>query len=241
MNDKILLPGSEKQLILTLQKLSLEKPRILVIGSFSENAAKALSEKYNTDVNLIVEDTDSLMNANLIVGSSGNIKTGLMSYEVTDFKNSEFDLIYAQASISGFNRNKIVKEIKRILKPGGYLSVGEITRLAAEIPSFVQNAFKSSNLDPLFIQEISHYYTERNFKLVESADLTSTLKEYYTASAQKLTDALSALTENEKKYYKKLLNKISHETNIYLKLGGDKFIGFTHLLLQKGENWTKVN
>ena len=44
------------------------------------------------------------------------------------------------------------------------------------------------------------------------------------------------LPENEKSYYKKLLNQISHESNVYLKLGGDKYLGFYALILQKGEN-----
>ena len=40
----------------------------------------------------------------------------MMDFDNTDFNAEEFDLVYAQASISLLNRNKIVKEIKRILE-----------------------------------------------------------------------------------------------------------------------------
>ncbi len=236
MNDKIFLPGSGRQLECTLNSVKVEKPAVLVIGSFSAAAAKKLASHFGTEVNLIVDDTESFLNTNLILNPGDAVKSSFMSYELTDFDSSVFDLVYAQASISGIMRNKIVKEIKRILKPGGFLSVGEIVKLKKDIPPFVNNIFLDSELDPLFTGEINDYYTKRNFTLIEEADFTDTLKEYYRTSAARLEEARAELTENEKKYNKKLLNKISHETNAYLKLGAEKFIGFKYLLLQKGEN-----
>lgn len=236
MKEKILLPGSGRQIESTLNKLNLENPSILVMGSFSGTIALEFKERFNGPVDLIVEDTESFMNTNLILPPGCGIKTGMMSYELTDFDRESFDLVYAQASVSGIRRNKIVKEIKRILKPGGYFSVGEIIKLKKDVPPFVSDIFENSELDPLFAEEINGYYTQRAFSIVDEADFTGTLKEYYRKSAVQLDDAKSQLNENEKKYYKKLLNKISHETNAYLKLGAEKFIGFKYLLLQKGEN-----
>lgn len=236
MEEKYFLPGSGKQIEFTLKRVELVNPAVLVIGSFSGSIAMLLADKYDSDVNIIVEDTESFLNTNLILPSNGRVKTSVMSYEITDFNAASFNLVYAQASISSDRRNKIVKEIKRILKPGGYFSVGEMVKLKKEVPPFVDNIFSGSQLDPLFADDVAGYYTKRNFNLIEEVDLTSTLKEYYMESAGKLNDALYELSENEKKYNKKLLNKISHETNAYLKLGAEKFIGFKYLLLQKGEN-----
>jgi len=235
MNEKIFLPGAGKQIEFTLKKLSLDNSRILVIGSFSEQIAISLAEEFNSSVNIIVEDTQSLLNSNLVVGSNGKIITSIMNFDLTDFDKHMFDLVYAQASISNDRRNKIVKEINRILKPGGYLSVGEVIKLKNEVPPFVNDIFSGSLLEPLFADDISKYYTSRKFSVIEEEDLSSTLAQYYMNSADKLDDALMLLKENEKSYYKKLLNKVSHETNAYLKLGADKFIGFKYLLLQKGE------
>lgn len=234
MNQKVFLPGSGKQLELTLNKAELNNPAILIAGSFSGTIAVQFKEKFNSEVSIIVEDTESFLNTNLILPPNSNIKTSIMSYDITDFDAASFDLVYAQASISNDRRNKIVKEFKRILKPGGYFSVGEIVKLKEEIPPFVDNIFSGSQLEPLFTEEIAGYYSKRNFNVLEEVDLTETLIEYYKTSADKLYDAKMELSENEKKYNKKLLNKISHETNAYLKLGAEKFIGFKYLLLQKG-------
>jgi ubiquinone/menaquinone biosynthesis C-methylase UbiE len=235
MNEKVFLPGAGEQIELTLKKLDLDNARILVVGSFSEELAVLFAEKFNSSVNIIVEDTQSFLNTNLIVGSNGRIITSIMNFDLTDFDKSVFDLVYAQASISNDRRNKIVKEINRILKPGGYFSVGEVIKLKNEVPQFVDDIFSGSLLEPLFTDEISKYYTNRRFSVIEEVDLSSTLEEYYVNSADRLYDAVKLLKDNEKSYHKKLLNKVSHETNAYLKLGADKFIGFKYLLLQKGE------
>jgi len=158
----------------------------------------------------------------------------LMSFDATDFNLSSFDLIYAQASISSTKRNKIVKEIKRILKPGGYFCVGEIVILHRRVPMFVQNIFDSSDLLPLFNNDLNKYYHEKNFILNGSIDLTNTLKEFYLRNATLLKNSEGGLTQQERSYYKKLVNKISHESNAYLRLGANKYIGFTALLLQRG-------
>ena len=52
-------------------------------------------------------------------------------------------------------------------------------------------------------------------------------------SASLLQDNIDTLTDNEKSYYKKLIKKMSHESNAFLNLGGDNYFGFMMLILQK--------
>lgn len=235
MNTKtILLPGLDKQINFLRKNLTSEINTALVVGSTSEIPAIKISKHFNCNVEIIVEDYESLLNSNLALGKESNIKVKLMSFDSTDFNSSSFDLIYAQASVSSTKRNKIVKEIKRILKPGGHFCVGEIVALNESVPMFVQNIFDSSNLLPLFNNDLKKYYHERKFILNGSVDLTNTLKEFYLLITDLLKNSKGELTPKEKSYYKKLVNKISHESNAYLKLGADKYIGFIALLLQKG-------
>lgn len=235
MNTKtILLPGLDKQINFLRKNLISEIKTALVIGSASEIPAEIISKRFNCNVEIIVEDYESLLNSNLILGKESNIKIKLMGFDATDFNNSSFDLIYAQASISSTKRNKIVKEIKRILKPGGYFCVGEIVMLNKVVPMFVQDIFDSSDLLPLFGGDLNKYYHEKKFTLNGSVDLTNTLKEFYLRNAALLKNSKDGLTQQERSYYKKLVNKISHESNAYLKLGADKYIGFVALLLQRG-------
>jgi ubiquinone/menaquinone biosynthesis C-methylase UbiE len=134
------------------------------------------------------------------------------------------------------NRNKIIKELKRILKPGGFICIGEIVSLKQDIPLFVKDIFDAAGLLPLYVDELEKYYSERKLNIIFQQDFSETLSEYYIRYASQLKSAKYDLTDSEKSYYKKILNKISHESNVYLKLGGDKFIGFVSLLLQKGNN-----
>jgi len=233
--NKIFLPGLEKQIEFLLNNLNTKIETALVIGSASEDIANQIIESYQCSPELIVENYESLMNSKLILGEASTINARLMDFEVTDFENNSFDLVYAQASISRTNRNKIVKEIKRVLKPNGIFCVGEIVTLQKEYPAFVRDIFDSSDILPLYVDELKNYYEERNFKFISEIDLTSTLKKYYSINTDLLRDTKLNLTDREKSFHKKLLNKVSHESNAYLKLGADKFIGFVTLLLQKGE------
>lgn len=236
MKNKILLPGLDKQ-IEFLKNNYNEKPKsILVIGSSSEVAALSLSGLFHISVNLIVEEYESLMSSKLILKNKENIILKMMSFETTDFNSSEFDLVFAQASISSVNRNKIIKEIKRILKPGGFFCAGEIVSITSELPRFMTDIYEASDLLPLHVDELEKYYSDRKFIINAKQDLSSTLKDFYSFNMAQLQEAKDSLMENEKSYYKKLLNKISHESNVYLKLGGHKHIGFHTLLMQKEIN-----
>lgn len=234
--SKILLPGTDKQFDFLRKNALVSFNHALVIGSGSEKVAKQLSKYYSCNVELIVEGYESLMNSKLTLGKETNIKTSLMNFEATDFDAGYFDLVYAQASVSLTNRNKIIKEIKRVLKPEGFFCAGEIVSLKREVPPFITDIYNSSNLLPLFIDDLQRYYEERKFKIVAKQNLSGTLTEYYSKTVSLLKGTKENLSDREKSYYKKLLNKVSHESNVYLKLGGDKYIGFVSLLTQKGES-----
>jgi ubiquinone/menaquinone biosynthesis C-methylase UbiE len=155
-----------------------------------------------------------------------------MDFEITDYTNSRFDIVYSQGGIPDSRRNKIIKEIKRILKPEGIFCAGEMILFNNEVPQFIENIFESSDLSLFTAHELNKYYIERKFEIVEQLDLSSTLKNYYNTLKTNLEKKIFELEEREKSYYKKLLNRISHEANVYLNQGGDKHIGFQTLILK---------
>jgi ubiquinone/menaquinone biosynthesis C-methylase UbiE len=181
---------------------------------------------------VIVNDYESLINSRLNLSKDSKVSVKMMDFENTDFADESFDLVYAQASISLTNRNKIVKEIKRILKKDSVLCVGEITALSKQYPQFVKDIFESSDILPLYHNDCAKYYEEIKFTLLYEEDLTSSLKSYYENTANQLKQTIETLSDQEKSYYKKLLNKISHESNAYLRLGADRYIGFKMLILK---------
>ncbi len=233
MSKKYFLPGTDKQLDILLKNLDLKDLSVLVIGEGSEEISKNILSQGTSKVIMLVQDEDSLLRARMSLSSSKKISVKIMEYENTDFKNSLFDLVYAQASVSSSKRNKVIKEMKRILKPAGYFCAGEIVSLTKSPPQFVKDIWNNSNVSPLFTEELEDYYKDRGFEIFLSNDISDTLYDFYLLSNNLLKDKFNELPVEEKSFYKKLLKQISHESNVYLKLGGNTHIGFKVLIMKK--------
>lgn len=234
-HDKIMLPGLDKQIEFLHKHLDTTPSKVLVCGPESAAAAVKIRNVSKADVNIIVEDFDSLINTNLKLEGEPGIKSSLMEYSMTDFDDKNFDLIYAQASITNPNRNKIIKEFKRLLKPGGRICVGELVLLEKKTPRYIDNLFEYSQMQPLFVDELEKFYLERGFKIMVSKNLSSTLREYYIIISSELENSIKLLSEEEISYYKKLISKINHESNVYLHQNGEKYYGFKTLLLKRND------
>ena len=232
-DNTIYLPGTEKQFNHLKNNVSLEGQEILIIGSNSVKIAEMFSNSGAKSITIIVEDYESLLNSRIMVDNGNGVNVRLMEFTNTDFINDYFDIVYTQASISTKMRNKIVKEIKRILKPEGILNVGEITSLKSSPPKFVNDIWESGNILPMNSDDIKKYYEERKFEVVDSLDLSAHLKDFYLKSKKLLFNNIDSLSENEKAYYKKLLKRMSHESNAYLKLGGEDYMGFTSIIVRR--------
>lgn len=229
----ILLPGLNKQYKTLSENIDLREMKILVIGAASEIIAKRLHKRTGNDIEMIVPNFDTLMNARILLDKESGVNVKLMDFEHTDYSDSEFDIVYAQASVSISTRKGIIKETKRILKSGGVLCIGEIIALDKNLPRFILDIFESAGLDPLTTEQIDSFYKTRNFSIKVRQNFNDSLSNYYSTNLQKLSETRGGLSESEKSYYKKLLNQISHESKVFLNQGGDKYIGFEVLILEK--------
>jgi len=232
-DNTIYLPGTEKQFNHLKNNVGLEGQEILIIGSNSVKIAEMFSDSGAETITIIVENYESLLNSRIMVDKGMGVKVRLMEFTNTDFINDSFDIVYTQASISSKMRNKIIKEIRRVLKPEGILNVGEITSLKSSPPKFVNDIWESGNIIPINSDDIKKYYEERKFEVVDTLDLSVHLKDFYLESKKLLYNSIDSLSENEKAYYKKLLKRMSHESNAYLKLGGKDYMGFTSIIVRR--------
>lgn len=232
----ILIPGLDEQYKLLNKQIVIKNFSFLFIGSGLEEIAKHYQSQTDKTLEIIVEDYDSLLNSRLKLGKDDNINSRMMDFEKTDFNGESFDIIYAQASTTKTNRNKIVKEVKRLLKPNGFYCVGETVSLTKEVPRFVNDIWGRSDLLPLYIEDVKKYYEERKFKILAFSNLTYTLKKFYYEVENTLSESLNSFNDDELQLHKKLITKISHERNVYLKQGGDKHIGFVAMIMKKESN-----
>ena len=157
------------------------------------------------------------------------IKVKMMNYAYSDFEDGYYDLIYAQGSISVPDKKEILKELKRILNINGLLCAGEIVSLREPVPAFIKDIWERSGLEPLASSEIRKYFENKGFKLFSEENLSSTLGEFY----EKIKYLVSKTKKDEQEQDKKLYPRIKHESNSYLKLGGNKYIGFKSLIMRR--------
>lgn len=222
----VLLPGLEGQIDFLIKNLDLTNKKVLVIGAGSDYIASKISRLSSQHVDIIVDDTASMLLTRLNLSGHKNISCSMMDFDSTNFEDNSFDVVYAQASISSPNRKKILNEIFRILKPESYLCSGELIKLKNEIPPFIKNILSVSNLSPLNISDLKKLYESLNYFFIAEVDLSHTLNLYFDKAKQSAEIAEKSFKENEKAFHKKLLNRFAHESNSFLKFGADKYLGF---------------
>ncbi|MBE0570774.1 MAG: class I SAM-dependent methyltransferase [Ignavibacteriaceae bacterium] len=228
--NNILLPGGSKQLDHLFEQKSPQGTRALIIGPGCENVAIKLCENFS-NINIIANDYDSVMQIRMKLKDEdkNKVKVKLMDYAHTDFEDEYFDLIYAQGSISVPDKKVIIKELKRILASRGLFCAGEIVSLREPVPGFVNDIWERSGIEPITSWEIKKYYEVKGFEVLSEKDLSDTLKDFY----EKLKSTVSKANKNEKEADKKYFSRMKHESHAYLKLGGDKYIGFKSLIMRK--------
>jgi SAM-dependent methyltransferase len=222
------LPGGKSQLKHLLEQNIQKGNRALIIGPIMNSIVKGLLE-YFSSINIIADNYDSLMNIRMTLKETDSVKLKMMDFSHTDFGNEHFNLIYSQGSISVPGRKNIIKEIKRITTSDGLLSFGEIVSLKEPVPAFVKDIWERSSMEPLSSSAIKQFYESRGFDIMSEKDLSNTLKDYY----EKARDVVSKTGKDKKEQDKKYFSQLKHESNVYLKLGGDKYIGFKSFIMRK--------
>jgi hypothetical protein len=65
--------------------------------------------------------------------------------------------------------------------------------------------------------------------IIREQDLSHTLKDFY----QNIRNTFANTSKKEKEENKKFYSEIKHESDVFLKLGGDKYMGFTSLIMRE--------
>ena len=222
------LPGGNDQLEHLLEQKYPNGKTALIVGPATNSIVKKLLINY-PEILIISDNYDTLLNLRMNLKEFNSVVIKMMDYTHTDFKGDYFDLIYSQGSVSVPERKNILKEMKRISTDNGILSISEIVLLKEPVAEFVKDICEQSGLEPLSTSTINQFYISKGFKILSEKDLSGSLKDYY----EKIRYSVSKGGKDEKEKNKKLFTRMKHESNTYLKLGGDKYIGFKSLILRK--------
>ncbi|NUN09780.1 MAG: class I SAM-dependent methyltransferase [Ignavibacteriaceae bacterium] len=161
------------------------------------------------------------------------ISARFIEFHQLPYEDAFFDLVYAQGTLAMAIRNFISTQVYRVLTPKGFFCLGETVALSTVTPVFIQDLWKSAEMSVLTRDALLSYYQDRGFVIDTIKNLSGTLTQFYNDSRAVLEERVKSMSAEEKKEYKKLLPRISHEINIYLKQGGNKHIGFIAHLFHK--------
>jgi SAM-dependent methyltransferase len=228
----IFLPGTDKQLDFLLENFNPEGKSILIAGTLGDKLAIKLEVTTPSDIQIITDSSDELAGMRLRLKGKA-LPAKLMDYTSTDYKDKQFDIIFVQGTFTVSPRRRIYKEMKRILKEDGIICVGEVITSKEDVPRFMQDIWDTSGIVPLTKEKQVKFYEEAGFEIIAEKNLSYTLKEFYRTGKGMLQEYLKGGTEDEKKFYKKLIKKISHESNVYLDLGGSRYMEFHAFIMKR--------
>ncbi len=231
--SEIFLPGGFQLANFLINNTRLKDTSILIIGFGAEEIAKKFIELEPREIFIIVDNDESLLTARLSLSGIKTINVRLMSFDKIDFHDSRFDIVFAQGSVSSTNRKNIFSEIKRVLTNKGIFCNGEIIRINKIVPKFISDIWDRSDIDALTDDELKYFFNKMNFSVKAEINLTATLKNFYKQAESLLRNNVDSLPSNEKSFRKKIINRISHESKVFLYQGGDKYIGFKGFILHK--------
>ena len=232
-NTTVLLPGLGAQFLFLQNQTDIPDKKILIIGSGCLPVAEKMIAAGASKVEIIIDDEELMFIDRLQQPESDLIRIRYMDYTNTDFRDTGFDIIYAQASVSTKKHSKILKEIQNLLNPGGIICMGEVVKLEEETPTSINDVWERSNLQPLSIENLREIYEKSGYEILEQKDLSYTLVLVYEQNKQEMEKKLNLMSDEELRAYKKDISRYKHEANMYLRLGGDKYTGYVVFILRK--------
>jgi len=150
----------------------MDKPRILDIGCGTGQPTLELAQLSKGEVIGIDVDQNALEKLNFKIEArnlSNRIQTINCSLYDTDFPDGNFNLLWDEGVIHILDLKRSLKECNRILKPNGFLVIGETIKwIHDKFEIFVENGFKL--VDHFLLPEkcwLTEYYEPMEKKIKE--------------------------------------------------------------------------
>ncbi len=230
--DKIFLPGGFDQYAFLGKHFNIADAKILILGYGAEPVADRMMIAGAASVDIVVVSGELLLQSRMNLKSQ-KVTVKYMDYDQMSYDAASFDLVYAQGSVAFKTRNLIATQVFRILTPKGFFCLGETVSLREDPPRFIKDIWEASGMAVLTREALLEYYKERGFVIDTIKNLSHSLQQFYLDSREELDSRLKFMSAEEKKELKKLIPKLNHEINAYLKQGGNKYMGFIAHLFHK--------
>lgn len=232
-NKSPFLPGGSAPIRFFLNEVQPHEGSLLILGNgFTEIVPHFLNTGFSP-IHAASDDNTEIFGFKANTPKDQQVPALYVEYTSLDHKTESFDFVFCQATLTLGVRNKLVKEIKRVLKPGGHLITTEILCNKKPAPTFLNDIWADSGQDPLFTDDFEPYYTSRNFEVVKTADFTDELDEFYIKSFKMLESNLKSVSAEQRQKIRKEFAGEKHEITSLVKGGALKYMNLKTMILKK--------
>lgn len=143
---------------------------ILEIGCGIGLVCANLTEKYKWNVIGIDVDPEQIEIAKKKYIENDKLRFFIADATKLSFEDNEFEIILSFDVLHHISTwDKVLNEVKRTLKPGGYFLINDVT-----LPKFTSKIFKSSGV--FSAKDISDYLQKNNFNIIHEENSVGILK-----------------------------------------------------------------
>ncbi|KXS48866.1 Methyltransferase domain-containing protein [Halanaerobium congolense] len=233
-------PGSSADTLKALNLIGISKNKNLKIADIGcGSGAQTITLAENIDGQITAVDLfpDFLRKLEMKAKAKGlknRIKTLEKSMDKLDFEQKKLDIIWSEGAIYNMGFEAGIKSWKKFLKPGGYLSVSEITWLTDKRPEEIEKYWNNEYLE---IDTASN-----KFKVLEKNGFTpagyfylpqsSWLDNYYNPIEDRFENFLKR--HNHSKTAEKIVENEKKEIQIYRKY--KEYLSYGFYIAKKVEN-----
>ncbi len=232
-NKTPFLPGGASPINFFLKKMPHEGKSLLLLGNGFPQLIPFVQNEGFSSIHSASDDTTEVFEYKANTSKNQQFPAMVVDYASLDHKSGEFDFVFCQTTLTKPVKTKLIKEIKRILKPEGILITSEIVCIKKPAPIFLNDIWIKSGQDPHYNDEFEPFYTTRGFNLIESAEFPNDLDEFYIKSYKILETNLKTMSAEKRVQFRKDFVQEKHEIVTMVKSGALKFLNFRTLILQK--------
>jgi len=218
--DELIVDASRKTVEHMLQKVSiLPNHQVLDIGSGYCGAARQLANSSGcgiTALNLSEKENQRARELNKVLGLANKINVIDGSFENIPVDDNSVDLVWSQDAIlhSG-HKAKVLKEVSRVLKPGGHFIFTDPMQDDNCPAGVLQPVLERIHLDSLGSFSLYRQLAKQvGLAEVEIEDLTPQLIKHYTRVKQELTNRRQELCGKvSEEYINRMIKGLDHWIN----------------------------
>jgi ubiquinone/menaquinone biosynthesis C-methylase UbiE len=160
------------------------------------------------------------------------VQIKVMDAHQLDFPDASMDVVISEGVISGLNVNTVLKEIARVLKPGGMFGMSDAMWKRENVPLFVLEAWGGQGASIQIIEKKIALLKQLGFDIRYTKDISSELDDYYLPF-KKIIERSTQKRFKGVEQYKDLLIQYKHEIDVYFRMGGKKWMGYCVIVGKK--------